>query len=579
MKKIFWVTALAMLIVCMTVFAACELTNIPSTDTPPTSDPMTDPTTEATADTTTEEPAADATESFDAVEEATGDFTIVTTGETAAYTSEGNVYTLTGAGTYTLSGALTGQILVNAGEKDEVEIVLSGVTITYGSDSPIKVVSADKVEISAEKDTENVIKDTRAAKTVDSDAQGEGAISANCDLKLKGNGVLVVEAAYNNGVHTTKDLTIQKLSLKVTAVNNALKGKDSLTVKSGTIVAISTKGDGIKTEDTDLSSKGNQRGNVEIQDGNVTIYAAGDGIQASYDFVMTGGNLTVYTGSYSSYTASNASTTSYKGIKAGNELNISSGTLNIRSYDDGLHADYDTTLENGEKSLGNITISGGEITIGVYSPTKSTAGGRSIRGGFGGWGGQQTVSGSDAIHADNTLTISGEAIIHIDSAYEGLEATHILIQGGTTTVYATDDGVNAAKKANNSPTIVVSGGTLDVTVPSGDTDGIDSNGTYKQTGGMVITRGPGSASGSMGGGAFALDTDGGITLQGGTLIVFGGIEGTPSASGMTKTLCSSSTVSAGSHTVTVGGNTYNVELKYSSSGCVVYSDSGSATLK
>ena len=76
-----------------------------------------------------------------------------------------------------------------------------------------------------------------------------------------------------------------------------------------------------------------------------------------------------------------------------------------------------------------------------------------------------------------------------------------------------------------------------------------------------------------------MDMDGGITLKGGTLIVFGGVEGTLSASGVTKTLCSSSTVSAGTHTVTVGGTTYTVELKYSSSGCLVYSDGGSATLK
>ena len=258
---------------------------------------------------------------------------------------------------------------------------------------------------------------------------------------------------------------------------------------------------------------------------------------------------------------------------------VSGGTLNIYSYDDGLHADYGTALDNGETSLGNITISDGVITIGVYSPTKSTAGGFKMRGGFGGWGGQQEVKGSDAIHADNTLTITG-GTIKVDSAYEGLEATYIKIEGGNITVFATDDGVNAAKKIANNPSVVVSGGYLDVTVPtSGDTDGIDSNGTYSQTGGVVIVRGPGSTSGMMGGGAWALDADGTISVSGGTLVVFGGIEGGASASGMTKTVCSSSTVSAGTHTVTVGSDSYTVTLKYSTNGCVVYSDSGSATLK
>lgn len=585
MKRFFAIIAVLTVVICAVVFTACDALNGGTTSTTTTTDTSntsgssdagggTTDASGADASALQNEPAAD--ETFEEITEASGDFVIVT--EDGEYSEASGVYTLTKAGTYTLSGSLTGQILVDAGEDDEVVLELNGVTITYGSDSPIKVVAADKVEISAKKETNNVIKDTRGEKTVDSDEQGEGAISANCDLKLKGNGVLVVEAGYNNGVHTTKDLTIKNLSLKVTAVNNALKGKDSITMESGTVVAISTKGDGVKTEDTDLSSKGNQRGTVTLSDGSLTIYAAGDAVQASYDFVMNGGSMTVYTGSYSSYTASSATTTSYKGIKVGNELKIIDGTLTIYSYDDGLHADYGTSLENGATGKGNITISGGSVTVAVYSPTKSTATGRSMRGGWGGWSNQQSVSGSDAIHADNTLTVSGGTVT-IDSAYEGLEATHILIQGGTTTVYATDDGVNAAKKADNSPTIVVSGGTLDVTVPSGDTDGIDSNGTYTQTGGVVIARGPGSASGGMGGGACAMDMDGGITLKGGTLIVFGGVEGTLSASGVTKTLCSSSTVSAGTHTVTVGGTTYTVELKYSSSGCLVYSDGGSATLK
>ena len=51
---------------------------------------------------------------------------------------------------------------------------------------------------------------------------------------MEGAGTLVVNGAYNNGIHTTKDLTIQNLSLTSSAYNNALKGNDSVTVTGGT---------------------------------------------------------------------------------------------------------------------------------------------------------------------------------------------------------------------------------------------------------------------------------------------------------------------------------------------------------
>ena len=91
--------------------------------------------------------------------------------------------------------------------------------------------------------------------------------------------------------------------------------------------------------------------------------------------------------------------------------------------------------------------------------------------------------------------------------------------------------------------------------------------------------GPGSASGSGGGGAFALDADGSVTISKGTLIVFGGIEAKSPSTSLTKTLCSSSTVNAGTHTISFsGGTSYSTVLKSSTNGCIVYSELGTATL-
>ncbi|MBP5230163.1 MAG: carbohydrate-binding domain-containing protein [Clostridia bacterium] len=481
-----------------------------------------------------------------------------------------SVYTITSAGTYTLSGLLEGQILVDAGEDDEVVIELAGATITCGEDSPIKAISAGKVEISAKKGTENVVNDTRSVKTADDATQGEGAIYATCDLKIKGNGTLVVNAAYNNGIHTTKDLSIQNLSLKVTAYNNALKGNDSITVTSGTVAAISTNGDGVKTENTDLNKNGVTRGDILLTGGTVTVYAAGDGFQAAHNFEMTAGEegltptVTVYTGSYSGYTASGATTTSYKGVKVQNELNIKDGSITLQTYDDGLHADYGTSFADGTKGSGTVNISGGTVSMSVYAPESKTAGGRMGPGwgGWGGWGGQQTVAGADAIHADSVLNISGGTIT-IDSAYEGLEANVINVSGGKTVVAANDDGVNACKGITT-PAVNVTGGYLDVSVsPNGDTDGIDSNGTYRQSGGVVVTRGPNNQN------MAAIDADSSVIVSGGTLIVLG--YGRVSTSGSVKTY-SLSVHSSGSHTVTIGGTKYTFTNANAYGSTTCYSD-------
>lgn len=497
-------------------------------------------------------------------EAVTGDFSMTT--EDGVFTQSGSVYEITAAGTYAVKGALDGQILVKADDSDIVVIEMSGAAISSSTDSPIRIVSADKVEISAKKDTDNVVSDNRSAKTFDNGEVGEGAIYAKADLKIKGTGTLVVTGSYNNGIHTTKDLTIQKLSLKVTANNIALKGNDSVTVESGNVVAVSQNGDGVKTTETDANKSGKTRGDIALYGCGMAVYAAGDGFSAAHDFIMAAddeGNMpsvSVYTGAYSGYTADTANTDSYKGVKSNNEITISAGDISISSYDDGLHANYGKAMEAGGVGLGNINITGGSITMAVYSPEGKTGGGKMGPGGHGGWGGQKTVSGADSIHADGILSISG-GTVNIDSSYEGLEANVVNISGGETVICAVDDGVNACK-GQSTPAVNITGGLLDVAVsPDGDVDGIDSNGTYTQTGGVVITRGPNSQM------AAAIDAEGSVSVTGGTLIMLG--YGNVQTGGNVKSY-SLSLHSQGTHTVSIGGNSYtfNNSSAYAQTLCV-----------
>lgn len=75
-------------------------------------------------------------------------------------------------------------------------------------------------------------------------------------------------------------------------------------------------------------------------------------------------------------------------------------------------------------------------------------------------------------------------------------------------------------------------GYLDVAVRSGDTDGIDSNGNFTLSGGVIVTRGsPGTNGGGM---STGLDVDGTCSMTGGTLIAFNGLERSPSTSSTVK---------------------------------------------
>lgn len=504
--------------------------------------------------------------------EITGEFSITST-DGSTITQNDSVYTITQAGEYTVTGLLSeGQIVVNADDNAEITIVLNGTSITCSNGSPIYIKNADNIKIKSEENTYNSIVDARTEADDNSDnsssENGNAAIYAACDLKLVGKGALSVTGNYNNGIQSKDDISIKNVTIKVNAVNNAIKGNDEAAIESGEIIAISRKGDGIKTSNSSLSTKGKQKGNVIISGGNIDIYAACDGIDAAYGVDVSGdGNLNIYTDTYSDYSeavaadnsgssassvgtppdmnntqnngnmgnppdmnnsssnpgsnpgmkgnfsggnraangmpgnnsSGNSSKKSYStnGIKAESEINISGTAINISSTDDGIHANSDSgVLETGEDGKGIISISGGTITI---------------------------STGDDGIHADKELNIT-DGYINVLTSYEGLEAITINISGGQSFIYASDDGINACTGDGSSTTLInITGGYIDVTTGSGDTDGIDSNGSYTQSGGMVFVKG-GSSSGQVSG---SIDVDGNITITGGTCIALGGICETP----------------------------------------------------
>ena len=486
-----------------------------------------------------------------------------------SYSTSGSTYTITKTGEYTLSGALNGNIVIDAGDDDEIELILDGVSITSDDAAPIYVANADKVKITAKDGSYNEIIDGRSARSDDEEevtdaSNASAAIYSTCDLIVKGQGALVVTGGYNNGIHTKDDLDIKNLTLKVTAENNALKGNDSVTIESGEIVLIASGGDGIKTKNSDVSSKGNQKGNVDIQGGTIDIYTQYDGIDAAYDvYTADGCNLNIYTGSYD--TAENTanvasaadSNNAASGINAeaeavslelaGNsdssvisDVTLTSDTLDFGGFggfgfgrDSNDKDNSNTESQKGIKADNQVIINGGNINIASDDDGLHGNAGTELENGETGAGtvtvnaGTITIAtGDDGIHADTDLTVNGGKI-NITTSYEGLEGHVITINDGYVWAYATDDAFNASTAyINSGASIEINGGYVDVTTPSGDTDAVDSNGNYTQNGGFVLVKG-GS---TMGQNAGSVDVDGSITVTGGAIVAVGGICETPTNS-------------------------------------------------
>ncbi len=204
---------------------------------------------------------------------------------------------------YSISGQMYGNIIIDVSDEYKFELELVGFSLVSTKDAPIKIQDGDKITITAKKDTLNYIYDMREVVDSNDDETIKSSIHSSVDLQIGGKGTLFAFSKNNNGIHSKDDLEIKNLTLTVVCEDNALKGNDSVTITSGNITLISQRGDGIKTTNTDISSKGNQRGIVNISESNVTIYAACDGIDSAYDVIIDGENtiLNIYTDKYSNY--------------------------------------------------------------------------------------------------------------------------------------------------------------------------------------------------------------------------------------------------------------------------------------
>lgn len=395
--------------------------------------------------------------------------------------ADGSV-TITKAGTYKLSGTFTGQIIVNAGDSDKVQLVLDNASITKEGSAALYIINADKVFITTVKGTENTLSSTGEFASSDDATNVDGAIFSKSDITFNGSGTLNVKCESKHGIVTKDDLKITGGTYNITSASQGLSGKDSVRIAGGNITVTSGT-DGIHSENTDDTEKGY----VYISGGTLNITSGKDCIDASGTVEIKDGTFTFKAGGGSSEKTTGDSTESYKGIKADGVLTISGGTFDIDTLDDAIHSSAD------------VTVSGGTLDI---------------------------STGDDGIHSGNNTVVSGGEI-NIAKCYEGLEGQTVTVSGGKVTLTSSDDGINAAGgdnqgvgggfgpdsfSADSEAKIAITGGEIHVNASG---DGLDSNGDIEISGGTVYVYGPTSN------GNGSLDYENNAVITGGTVIMAG----------------------------------------------------------
>lgn len=282
----------------------------------------------------------------------------------ANVSASGSTVKITAAGTYLISGSLTnGQLIIDAKEA-VVKIILNGVSVSNSSTSPFYIKNSEKTILILADNTTNTFTD---AAPYSATGEPNATIFSNCDFTIYGTGTLNVNGKYADGISSDDGLIIKNGTINVSAVDDAIRGKDYLIVHDGTITASGTTGNGLKSDYT----ADDKFGYVSIDKGTFTLSSSSkDGIHASKKVIINGGDFTISSNSSqginaaASFTLNGgnvAITKSIEGIESGN-ITIKDGTLSIVSSDDALNAT--NGLANKEANDGSsLNIYGGTVYI------------------------------------------------------------------------------------------------------------------------------------------------------------------------------------------------------------------------
>lgn len=413
-----------------------------------------------------------------------------------ATATDGTV-SVSAAGTYVVSGSIAdGEIVVEAGDEDKVQIVLSNASVCSQDGPAISILSADKCFVTLEQDSTNALVDGSAYTLEEGADEPNAALYSKADLTLNGTGSLSIEGNWQHAVCSKDDLVITGGTYDVSAVEDAFRGKDCVKIADGSFT-VDAGGDGfVSTNDEDET-----RGFVSIDGGTFEISAQDDGIQAYTHARFAGGEFSIHSGDDAVHSDGSAS--------------IEGGTYDISAVDDAFHAETTLEVVDGTARVAScyegleaqcVYLRGGTVHVtadddAVNAASPSADGSSS-----------EAAAPSSEPAGEGSPSAADPSSAPAADASAGAPTGEADVRGATPESGMAEGG---AGMGDSSCVIEISGGYY-VLTSGGDT--LDSNGSISITGGTVLAQGAPDTD------DYVIDYDIEATIDGGTLVALGGRE-------------------------------------------------------
>ena len=212
---------------------------------------------------------------------------------------------ITEPGTYYLTGTIAdGSISINT--PGAVRLVLDNVSVKNSSGPAIMIYTAKSTTIELAENSENYLEDGKNYSGYEEKVTS--TLYSTDDLIIEGPGKLTIVGNYADGIKGKDNILIKGGELEISVADDGIHVRDDLVIDGGTVsvkkskegleatnvyinsgdISVTSSDDGVNAANSDETSFV-----LEINGGNLTVNAGGDGLDSNGTITFNGGTVTV----------------------------------------------------------------------------------------------------------------------------------------------------------------------------------------------------------------------------------------------------------------------------------------------